>query len=225
MSTVVNTSSRIECNCGRVHSPFRVVLTGGPGAGKTAVLELVRQHLCRHAEVLPESASILFSGGFRRGVSVLARKATQRAIFHVQRELEAVADAEAHLAMVLCDRGTVDGSAYWPGPENFFAEMKTSRESELQRYQAVVHLRTPPVAAYNHQNPVRIETAKEAAAIDERIVAAWAGHPQYYVVESSPHFLDKAGRAIAILEGLMPDCCRPAAVHAEVETPLAPSNR
>jgi hypothetical protein len=51
----------VECGCHQVHTRRRVVLTGGRGAGKTAVLELVRQHLCRHVDVLAESASILFS--------------------------------------------------------------------------------------------------------------------------------------------------------------------
>ena len=44
----------------------RIVITGGPGAGKTAILELARRDLCAHVEVLPESARIVFSGGFPR---------------------------------------------------------------------------------------------------------------------------------------------------------------
>lgn len=44
----------------------RVVLTGGPGAGKTAVLELVRRAVCRHVRVLPEAASVVYGGGFPR---------------------------------------------------------------------------------------------------------------------------------------------------------------
>lgn len=35
-----------ECECSENHQPRRVVLTGGPGAGKTAVLELIRQSFC-----------------------------------------------------------------------------------------------------------------------------------------------------------------------------------
>ena len=34
--------------------PRRVVLTGGPGAGKTAALEMIKQSFCEHVRVLPE---------------------------------------------------------------------------------------------------------------------------------------------------------------------------
>ena len=51
------------CDCSETHKTRRVVLTGGPGAGKTAVLELIRQNFCKHVKVLPESAGILFGGG------------------------------------------------------------------------------------------------------------------------------------------------------------------
>src|ERR1044071_2329655 len=102
------------CDCSQPHDRRRIVLTGGPGAGKTAVLELIRQSFCAHVKLLPESAGIIFSGGFPRGNGVDLRKASQRAIFYIQRELENIADI-GNPAVVLCDRGTVDGAAYWPG--------------------------------------------------------------------------------------------------------------
>ena len=44
----------------------RVAVTGGPAAGKTAILDVLRRHLDRRVVVLPESATTLFSGGFPR---------------------------------------------------------------------------------------------------------------------------------------------------------------
>lgn len=70
----------------------RIVLTGGPGAGKTAVLEFLRKAVCDCTVLLPESAGIVFGGGFPRETSDGARRAAQRAIYFVQRELEAYAD-------------------------------------------------------------------------------------------------------------------------------------
>ena len=66
----------------------RVVITGGPGAGKTASLEVARRTLCEHVGFARESASIVFGGGFPREHREAAACAAQRAIFHVQRELE-----------------------------------------------------------------------------------------------------------------------------------------
>lgn len=197
-----------ECECSLPHVRKRIVLTGGPGAGKTAVLELVRQFVCKHVVILPESASMLFRGGFPRGGVPAQRASTQRAIFHVQRELEVNADAGDHAAIVLCDRGTVDGAAYWPGPDTLFAEVGTTLEAELSRYDAVIHLRTPGVAAYNHQNPMRTEDAAEAARIDGRIAAQWSKHPHRFTIESTTDFIHKAEQALRVLLTQIPPCCR-----------------
>jgi predicted ATPase len=184
------------------------VLTGGPGAGKTAVLELIRQAFCEHVKILPEAAGILFGGGFPRGDTPGLRRPAQRAIFFTQRELEATADA-ANPAIVLCDRGTVDASAYWPGPEDFWAAVATTLEEQLRRYEAVIHLRTPrPESGYNQGNPLRVESAAEAAAIDERILRSWERHPRRFIVEEAPDFLGKAARALDTLRGELPECCR-----------------
>jgi predicted ATPase len=196
-----------RCNCAEHSATRRVVLTGGPGAGKTAVLELVRQRFCRHVQVLPESAGLLFSGGFPRERAPDARRAAQRAIFYVQRELEVVY-ADRGAAVLLCDRGVIDGAAYWPGPGTLFDSVGVERAEVLARYDAVIHLRTPPAnGGYDRSNPLRIETAAQAAAIDERIVHAWAGHPRRFEVESTDDFLAKATRALEILRQELPACC------------------
>jgi hypothetical protein len=73
----------------------------------------------------------------------------------------------------------------------------------------VIHLQTPQAwEGYNHINPLRIETAIEAAAIDARIALAWADHPRRYEVAATVDFLSKATRALAIVRDLLPACCR-----------------
>lgn len=202
------------CECTEPHKRRRVVLTGGPGAGKTATLELIRQSFCKHVKVLPEAAGILFGGGFPRGGAPAVHRAAQRAIFFTQCELEAAADAD-NAAIILCDRGTVDGVAYWPGPEDFWAAVGTTLDEQLRRYDAVIHLRTPrQEGGYNQDNPLRIETAAAAAAVDERILRAWDQHPRRFVVEAAPDFLAKAARALEILREELPECCRRHSVPA-----------
>lgn len=196
------------CECSEPHELRRVVLTGGPGAGKTAVLELIRQAFCVHVKVLPEAAGIVFGGGFPRGAHSGQRRAAQKAIYYVQRELEAAADAE-NPAVVLCDRGTVDGAAYWPGPDEFWPTVGTTLEEQLHRYHAVIHLRTPTLASgYNHENPLRTESAAQAAVIDARIAELWRDHPHRFVVDATSDFFAKAARAMELLRDQMPVCCR-----------------
>jgi len=185
----------------------KIVLTGGPGAGKTAVLDMLRHELCEHVAILPESAGIVFGGGFPRNQKLNVRKAAQRAIFHVQCELEAAYEANGS-EVLLCDRGALDGVAYWPGPEDFWSALDTTRMSVLLRYDVVIHLRVPADSHYGHQNPLRTENGAEARAIDERILLAWEGHPKRVVIESSEDFLDKARRALAAIRSELPACCK-----------------
>lgn len=125
----------VTCECRGAHQRRRIVLTGGPGAGKTALLELIRQSFCSHVKVLPEAAGIVLGGGFPREPDEACRRAAQRAIYHVQRQLELTGDSH-DAAIVLCDRGTLDGVAYWPGAiEDFWTSLWTTLDKELGRYE------------------------------------------------------------------------------------------
>ena len=201
--------SACACSAAR-HDTKLVVLTGGPGAGKTAVLEMVRKTLCQHIAVLPESATILFSGGFPRHDTEAGRRAAQHAIFHAQRAMETMSIEEQTLAIGLCDRGTLDGLAYWPGGLDVACRaLGISRDEELSRYQAVIHLRTPSArSGYDWSNPVRKESAVAAAALDERTLAVWEGHPRRVVIASEIDFLQKVARVVAAIRDELPACCR-----------------
>ena len=110
-----------KCDCLKeAHATKLVVVTGGPGAGKTAVLEMAKKVLCEHVAILPEAASIVFGSGFWRLDSIPAREAAQRAIYHVQREMENLVTGEQRWAIGLCDRGSLDGLAYWTGEKQDF---------------------------------------------------------------------------------------------------------
>lgn len=203
--------SLTKCSCSKVnHACKRVVITGGPGAGKTAILEIARKNFCEHISILPEAASILFGGGFWRHDSLPSKKAAQRAIFHVQRELEQLVEDEKKSAIALCDRGTIDGLAYWPDKEDlFWLEVGTTKAQELSRYAAVIHLRTPHLQqGYNFENPVRIESAEQAALIDERIAEVWKDHPRRFIVESENDFLEKVIMTMKLIKEELPDCCK-----------------
>lgn len=207
-----------SCRCGKVrHKPKLVVLTGGPGGGKTAVLEMARRYFCQHVVIAPEAASIVFGGGFLRSGLPKGRRAAQRAIFHVQRALETVALESLKTAVVLCDRGTLDGLAYWPGSrQSFFEEFDIDYEKELNRYSAVVHVEVPALAWGYEKNRIRKESVSQAQEIDQRIARAWRGHPRVMTVSAQAGFLDKLAYAIELLRGELPPCCQ-THLHAATE--------
>lgn len=179
-----------------------IVVTGGPGGGKTTILERVKKFSNEKTIVFPEAASIVFGGGFWRLPSVSAKCAAQTAIFHVQREMEKLICSEKKWEVGLCDRGTLDGLAYWPKNEQEFWEMAhSSLQKELNRYYAVIHLHSPTdLFGYNHANPIRTETSLEAKAIDEQMKTIWRNHPRYHSIESTENFEAKVQSAIDIIK-------------------------
>ncbi len=204
------TPSHTKTSHGNLSKSSLIVVTGGPGAGKTSLIDAAKKEFCSHISLLPESATIVFGGGFWRKDTQFSREAAQRAIYHVQREMEKMAlyDTEGHYT--LCDRGTIDGLAYWPGDrESFFSTFGTNEEAELSRYAAVIHLSVPDeMHGYNTlTNPVRNETAAQAMALDFKIRDAWKNHPNLIEINSRASFHEKIGEALDVIRRLIPKCC------------------
>lgn len=197
------------CPCDVAHHLRQIVVTGGPGAGKTAALEVLQRQTCQHVQVLPESASILWRGGFPRRNTPAGRRSVQRAIARLQVELQRGAIENDNPALIVCDRGTLDSLAYWPGTEReYFDDLDTTKEKELGRYATVIHMRSPSRGDGYVQTSLRPETAEEARVLDERILAVWADHPRRFVIESDENFFRKLERVLSLVRAEIPPCCR-----------------
>lgn len=172
----------------------RVVLTGGPGGGKTTAADLYRREIGDDVVVVPEAATLLYMGGFPRVGEPEVRKATQRAIYYVQKNLEDAQAAHYQSRVLLCDRGTIDSAAYWPGqPEEFFTQLGTSIEAELNRYDAVIFFETAAVGGISIEggNPARVETVQQALDIDKRLKSLWSKHKHFVFVPHEKSFIKK----------------------------------
>lgn len=174
---------------------MRVALTGGPGGGKTTAADLFRREVGEQVVIVPEAATMLFSGGFPRCSEPAAVRETQRAIFYTQRALEDIQRTRYPDRVLLCDRGTLDGSAYWnhEGDGDFFEAVGTTMEAELARYDAVIFFETAARGGILIEggNRVRSESNEEAVAIDAHLREVWSAHPRFSLVRHTGSFFAK----------------------------------
>lgn len=182
---------------------MKIVLTGGPCAGKTTMTHVIARAFSESIVVLPEAATLLFSGGFPRWLEPGALKATQRAIFYVQRELEDAYEAKYPDKILVLDRGTVDGAAYWPAAEgDYFAALGTTHVQELARYNQVIYLASASHHDYEknrEKNLNRIESWQEAVDLDSRNFKLWEKHPSLTHVFNNKSFSYKMSEVLAII--------------------------
>ena len=188
--------------------PPKIVLTGGPSGGKTTLANAIQKEFASHVMVVPEAASIVFGGGWPRRKTITGVQQQQKAIFLLQRELESLIVSENPDRLIVCDRGSLDGVAYWPGPgpsTDFLVSVASSFEDEVARYDWIIHLDTAPASYYDLTNPLRNESFEEAWKLNERVLSAWSSHPQRFIIgnNESGHFFEKLQRAMTVIEKII----------------------
>ena len=189
--------------------PIFIVLTGGPGGGKTTLINELAGDLvwagCFIA--LPEAISLM------GGVGLSPReKRFQSEMVRVQMAQEDNLSCELgseNQGMILCNRGSLDPLAYWLDcgwPEDEFLECTgTTREEHYRRYAIIIHLVTAADGAeqaYRRwpENP-RPEMPETAIRIDRLLQQVWSGHPNYFRIGNQGRdWAAKSGEARRILE-------------------------
>ena len=185
---------------------IKVVLTGGPGGGKTTALDLFRRELRDKVAVVPEAATVLFQGGVCRTDEEETLKSIQKTIFSLQSNLEEIQAKANPDKLLICDRGTIDGLAYWPGKEEeFFELVGSSFEEELKNYDAVIFFETAASSGQdiNSNNPIRNESDQQAIDLDKKLQDIWSKHPNYHFVSSSESFIKKIMFGIMTIENVI----------------------
>lgn len=184
----------------------KIVITGGPGGGKTTALDLFRRELISKVAIVPEAATILFSSGIDRCGNNEVLSCIQKSIYNLQNSVEDIVSKQHPNKLLLCDRGALDGLAYWPGSEeDFFLNINSNLEQEINRYSAVIFFETAAKTGkpISSNNPIRNESNDEAIALDNKLQAIWSKHPNYNFIPSSESFIKKIMFGIMTIDKLI----------------------
>jgi predicted ATPase len=193
------------------------VLTGGPCAGKSTSLGSLQARLLTagfNVYCVPEAATLLVNGGLT-WTDMTEDKATlyQLALLRTQIALEDafldIAKASSKPAVILCDRGTMDGRAYCS--ETAWQRIMdlggyTVEQLRDERYDAVIHMVTAAIGAesfYNLENTARTETIEQARAIDEVLRQKYVGHPKLKIVNNDTPFQEKVDKVWTFISELI----------------------
>jgi predicted ATPase len=187
----------------------RIVLTGGPGAGKTVISSAIAAATPHRYVRVPEAATQVYDLLQTRWdrLDLPGRRDVQRRIYHLQRQQEdALAAAHADKILLL-DRGTIDGAAYWPeGPDDYWRDLGTRASDELARYDAVIWLQTSAtLGLYDHDasNPCRFEHPEAAIASGNLLKMLWGGHAQLMQVDAFADLNDKVNAVSTLLQRIV----------------------
>lgn len=200
----------------------KVVLTGGPCAGKTTALPLVRTELERRGytvAMVPEVAGLLLAGGYRLRQAAAnwdteAYLAMQIELCRVQQALEDAHQESLRTTcqhgVILCDRGMLDNQAYllpaqWQAVLNEFG---WSNVSLAKAYDVVYHLVSAADGApdFYKAEGVRSERLSDALLLEDKTDAAWAAHPRRRVIANEdPDFQSKMARLLAAVRADFPE--------------------
>lgn len=193
----------------------RIVLTGGPCAGKTTALVKVIEHFTSlgfKVFTIPEVPTIFSQAGMNyltenKALFYEGEKATLEMQLAFEDKFMRMADQCTEPTVVVCDRGTMDISAYMSAEmwDKITAAVGTTSVELRQRYDAVLHLVSAADGAeqfyttannaqrYEQMNEEGLRIARE---LDKKVIKAWTGHPHLRVINNHEDFDKKLNRVL-----------------------------
>lgn len=194
----------------------KIVITGGPCAGKSTAMSWIQNAFTQKGYrvlFIPETATELISGGvapWTCGSNLDYQLCQIRLQMEKERIFEQAAKTmDCDKVLIVCDRGMLDNKAYMTEIEFQQALMLMNQnEVELRdSYGAVFHLVTAAKGAEKFyttaNNAARTETVEEAAALDDKLIAAWTGHPHLRVISNVSDFENKMKQLIAEISAFL----------------------
>lgn len=196
----------------------RIVLTGGPAAGKTTLISRILKEFKTEdgwrVLIIPETATELISGfGIKPFGDCVTMEEFQYFVISDQLHKEKLALGAAELVpedkvLIIYDRAVLDDKAYITDEQfrDTLAHFGRTEEDVLRGYDAVLHLVSCAKGAefaYNFGNAARYESVEVAREKDDLTLRAWSRHPNLHIIDNSVDFDDKINRAMAAVFALV----------------------
>ncbi len=185
-------------------SVTKIVITGGPCAGKSTAMSRIQSELGQlgyRVLFIAESATEIMTSG----VSPMDPN-FQKHLLDYQLQKERIYDDYANdiggKVIIVLDRGALDSKGYMSKDEweNLLKEFNTTEIELRDHYDAVFHLVTAAKGAAEFyttaNNAARRETPEEAAKADDALLESWTGHPHFRVIDNSTYFDEKIKRLL-----------------------------
>ena len=170
----------------------KIVLTGGPCAGKTTTITKLEEHLNErgyHVLTLNECATEMIKarirpfGDNKATVYDFENEILNLQLYKEKRYLDFLDKySDDTKIVILCDRGAVDIKAYLGEVDynRMLEENHLNNDDLLNQYDLVIHMITVAAETENKysnaSNKARFEEAKEAIDLDKRTNEAWSKH-------------------------------------------------
>lgn len=187
----------------------KIVLTGGPCAGKTTGISWVVDNFTKlgyKVLVVAETATELINGNAKpweiSGVDF------QVTLYNMTKAKEKSYEDFAEKSdfdkiLIVCDRGSLDGESYLSDKDKpiWHERLNLSSVEMMSDYDAVFHLVTAAKGASEYytkaNNSARIESVEEAIVSDERTLNSWTGHSHLRIIDNSTDFENKMQRLVS----------------------------
>ena len=193
----------------------KVVLTGGPGSGKTTVIENVKKYFRGKYKVIvvDETASYLINMGIRPfGEDAIPLIDFQELVLKMQiakediinRSLDFLKDENI---LIIYDRAIIDGCAYIDSDS--FEEIlnrldkKQTINDFLGRYDLIINLVSRKDFYTKDNNPARSEDVDEALELGNRTLNSWVGHKNMKIVYPKDTVEEKIHEVINYINNIL----------------------
>ena len=189
----------------------RIVLTGGPGSGKTSVLEKINQVYSSEGYkviIVPETATELMNNGITFKDGSISLVDFQELVMRLQLSKEEIVERAIELmgndqVIVVYDRGTIDNTAYINKDE--FEDILTrlnhvkSFTDLMNKYDLVINLVGREDFYTTENNKARSESVDDALKLGDSTLRCWLGHKVVKIVLPKDTVEEKINEVLNII--------------------------